>query len=661
MTVAIKGMTDTHVTVAGWGVTFGGRDLDGETFTPQTEFMLDLVPVKPVLYDHAQRKVKHFLGKVTTAELLDEGIWVEAELDRHQAYMDQVLKLIQQGVLGWSSGSVGHMTRREGNVIKTWPVIEWSLTPTPAEPRTLGVEVIKSLIERDPSFGALLPDDEVKALSESDLQPTSAMVAEAERGLAWREEFGRGGTMVGVARARDIANRRSLSPETWRRMYSFFARHEVDKQGQGFNPGEEGYPSAGRIAWALWGGDPGYSRAKAMMDKLDADEEKSVTSTEALLPEAETAISAASADDVQHNVVENPVTEEKSIMSEEKSVEAVDYGALLSEIKSLRNELSVQAPINAPAVNLKSKRGDDETKAVAYYIRTGDAGALGAMKASNDTDMNVGTSADGGYAVPTGHFQGIIARRDEMRIDTRLGVRQIPGRGLTVNVPVDAEDDGEFVTKAEAATFDRDAPAIGQVQMTLVKYTKTIQISDELMQDEDSNLMAFLNDWLGRGLGRTYNSLFLTELRAGGTAALTLDNATAIGVTEIPELAYKLAPEYRDGAAWIMSNDTEGKIRALNSTSEFQFAPPSTTRSGSPELWGFPVAVTSYASNVAASAKSLIFGNYSYVGVRDGGLQFLRNPYLLANSGQVALHYYFRVVYKVLQAEAIMYATHPSA
>jgi len=87
--------------------------------------------------------------------------------------------------------------------------------------------------------------------------PTNEMAAEAERGLKWREEFGRGGTLVGVARARDIANKRTLSASTIRRMRSYFARHEVDKQGTGFSPGEDGYPSAGRIAWALWGGDPG--------------------------------------------------------------------------------------------------------------------------------------------------------------------------------------------------------------------------------------------------------------------------------------------------------------------------------------------------------------------------------------------------------------------
>lgn len=107
---------------------------------------------------------------------------------------------------------------------------------------------------------------------EINLVPTDAMVSEAERGLAWRREFGRGGTEVGIARARDISNKVDLSPDTIRRMTSFFARHEVDKQAQGFRQGEDGYPSNGRIAWALWGGDAGKSWAEgkaSRMDKID--------------------------------------------------------------------------------------------------------------------------------------------------------------------------------------------------------------------------------------------------------------------------------------------------------------------------------------------------------------------------------------------------------
>jgi hypothetical protein len=98
--------------------------------------------------------------------------------------------------------------------------------------------------------------------------PNDGMIAEARRGLDWRQTYGRGGTEVGVARARDIINRRNLSRTTVGRMASYFARHEIDKEGEGFRPGEPGYPSAGRIAWALWGGDPGKAWANAILQEF---------------------------------------------------------------------------------------------------------------------------------------------------------------------------------------------------------------------------------------------------------------------------------------------------------------------------------------------------------------------------------------------------------
>ena len=119
---------------------------------------------------------------------------------------------------------------------------------------------------------AQLEDEEDRALEDINTKPTQEMADEAAQGLEWREEFGRGGTEVGVARARDIKNRVNLSIETIKRMYSYFSRHEVDKEGQGFYSGDEGYPSAGRIAWALWGGDVGFSWTKRKIEEIGKEE-----------------------------------------------------------------------------------------------------------------------------------------------------------------------------------------------------------------------------------------------------------------------------------------------------------------------------------------------------------------------------------------------------
>jgi HK97 family phage prohead protease len=107
-----------------------------------------------------------------------------------------------------------------------------------------------------------------------DFSPPAGVREEAAKGLAWRNEYGRGGTAVGVARARDLSNGTNISPETAKRMASYFARHEVDKQGEGWSPGQDGFPSAGRIAWALWGGDPGQAWASKLTKQIEAADEE---------------------------------------------------------------------------------------------------------------------------------------------------------------------------------------------------------------------------------------------------------------------------------------------------------------------------------------------------------------------------------------------------
>jgi len=103
---------------------------------------------------------------------------------------------------------------------------------------------------------------------EIDLKPTEGMAREAQRAIDWRKEGHPGGTPVGWARARQLVNRQQLSPRTVKRMHSFFSRHEVDKQGEGFSSGPN-YPSKGRVAWGLWGGDPGQTWARAKCAALD--------------------------------------------------------------------------------------------------------------------------------------------------------------------------------------------------------------------------------------------------------------------------------------------------------------------------------------------------------------------------------------------------------
>ncbi len=105
------------------------------------------------------------------------------------------------------------------------------------------------------------------ALTEKQRTPPAAVAKQAERGLALRHEHGRGGTEVGRRRANQLRNRETVSDRDIRSMYSYFARHAVDKDGA--NWASKDKPSAGYIAWLLWGGEPGRKWVDGLHARLE--------------------------------------------------------------------------------------------------------------------------------------------------------------------------------------------------------------------------------------------------------------------------------------------------------------------------------------------------------------------------------------------------------
>lgn len=120
--------------------------------------------------------------------------------------------------------------------------------------------------------------------TEIDLMPTDGMRTEAERYRGWKADGEPGGTDVAATRASQILSGDELSRDTVIAMAAWFARHEVDKQGEGFSPDEDGYPSPGRVAWAAWGGDAGQSWSNGKADRIKALQERSAMEMERPYP-----------------------------------------------------------------------------------------------------------------------------------------------------------------------------------------------------------------------------------------------------------------------------------------------------------------------------------------------------------------------------------------
>ena len=94
-----------------------------------------------------------------------------------------------------------------------------------------------------------------------------AAQAEAKRALEWHKEHHRGGTPVGLNTARILARGGQIGLKKVRHIAKYFPRHEVDKKAKGYRPGEDGFPSNGRIAWALWGGDSAWRWAAQIVER----------------------------------------------------------------------------------------------------------------------------------------------------------------------------------------------------------------------------------------------------------------------------------------------------------------------------------------------------------------------------------------------------------
>jgi HK97 family phage major capsid protein len=139
--------------VGGYLVVWGDAsqpDLQGEYFTPDTDLGLDWYPRRPVLYHHGLDGDLGpvMIGQIETMRPDATGVWVEAQLDLRSRWARAVLDLVQRDALGWSSGSLPHLVDvAPDGYIRRWPVVEGSLTPSPAEPRYTDAVAVKAAFQ----------------------------------------------------------------------------------------------------------------------------------------------------------------------------------------------------------------------------------------------------------------------------------------------------------------------------------------------------------------------------------------------------------------------------------------------------------------------------------------------------------------------------------
>ena len=396
-------------------------------------------------------------------------------------------------------------------------------------------------------------------------------------------------------------------------------------------------------------------------------------------------------------IFERAEEDERDLTAEEKARD----DAINAELKTVTSDLErheirrtrERAVSGVPMVN-KLPRGDSETKAMAHFFRTGDKGAVAHLVQADesgkpsvtltipsvaemktplfqaavvDSTMNITTAADGANVVPTGFVRDVALRKNEIMLAARLGLRRVPGVGTTVNYPVEGADPEVFAATSEQSdahgnNYERDAGVTNLKAFTLAKKTRKVELTEEILEDNDVNLNAYLSDRIGRQIAKTHNTMLVTEVAANGTALKTFAAAAAIAAGEPDSIVFNDALSYylADGSnpAWVMRPSTFGAIASLTGNPRIYAETPQGKLQR--QLLNYPVEYSQAVAAPAASAKSVYFGDWDQVGYREAPeLRFIMDPYSV--DGMVILKYSFRAVYGVLQAAAVGYGVHPTA
>lgn len=317
--------------------------------------------------------------------------------------------------------------------------------------------------------------------------PNDSMAAAARRGLEWREKYGRGGTAVGVARARDISNKKELSIRTINRMSSYFARHGSNKSEHYSAKETDGGPTAWRIAWDLWGGNAGQSfvnRVKKSMEAADRDEEVEVDRIDEAIEEVAEEEERAEHGEIQFRAMDmydSPIDEEsRTAMIAVSSEEPVErsFGTEILEHTPEAIDLSFLASGRAPLLmdhDHKRQIGKIESvelgedRRLRAKVRFGRNGL--AAEAFDDVVDGIKSNISVGYA---------INKLEKRGNDTYVAKSWRPVEASLVSVPADVTVG--LGRAADDASSQPETPSIQIEERKMENVETTVDVAAEVAE-----------------------------------------------------------------------------------------------------------------------------------------------------------------------------------
>ena len=351
---------------------------------------------------------------------------------------------------------------------------------------------------------------------------------------------------------------------------------------------------------------------------------------------------------------------------EKMEQEVVDLG---KEIERLERQAAIDAelnkPVSEPITNKPNNNPDGEEKkgrATDRYKKT----FWNAMRRKNFYDvenaLQVGTDSEGGYLVPDEFEHTLVEALEEENffrsiatvIRTSSGDRKIP----------------VVATKGTASWIDEEGAypesddSFGQVSIGAYKVATMLKVSDELLNDSVFDLEAYISKEFGRRIGAKEEEAFFTGdgkgkptgifNAAGGASDGVTTAAAGITFDDVMDLFYAVKSPYRKKAVWVLNDTTVKALRKLKDNNGNYIWQPS-VQAGQPDMiLNRPYHTSAYVPEVAAGAKVMAFGDFSYYWIADRqGRSFKRLNELFAANGQVGFLASQRVDGKLILSEAV--------
>jgi len=364
------------------------------------------------------------------------------------------------------------------------------------------------------------------------------------------------------------------------------------------------------------------------------------------------------------------VSAEDTVTYEKMEADVVALGKEIDRLEkqeALDRELS--KPLNTPLTGkpifhgMESKGGRasaEYQKAFWNAMRTRSGEGLDPVIKNA---LQIGTDTEGGYLVPDEFERTLIEALDEENIFRKLA-NVISTSSGDRKIPVVASKGTASWIDEEGAIPESDE-SFGQVSIGAYKLGTMIKVSEELLNDSVFNLENYIAREFARRIGNKEEDAFFTgdgsgkptgilAATGGAQIGVTAASATAITIDEVLDLFYSLKSPYRNKAVFVMNDATIKAIRKLKD-GQGQYIWQPSLQAGTPDtILNRPVYTSAYAPTIAASAKSIIFGDFGYYWVADRqGRVFKRLNELYAATGQVGFVATQRVDGKLILPEAI--------